>query len=221
MVWVGSLVACALLFARGSAVARDAATELTADELSRLERGELVMRESSERRGQLRLIGGTSFQVVNAPVEVVWRALLDTQYYRRMLPELQSAQLVREIAGPDGARRVVTLSHGRGPAQASYSIALQIDPVKRDIAFHMDESRPHDIRAAWGFYTLRPYSEGKSLLVFGVLTDPGDGLVRAVLRPAVQEWALKVPWMVKRFVEGSGRFIYKKEYARASALTAR
>jgi hypothetical protein len=30
-----------------------------------------------------------------------------------------------------------------------------------------------------------------------------------VLRPAVQEWALRVPWMVKRFVEGSGRYIYK------------
>jgi hypothetical protein len=217
---IAPLIALALLSAHGQVVARDASAELTSDELSRLERGELVMRASSERRGQLRLIGGTSFQVVKAPPEVVWQALLDTQYYRRMLPELQSAQLVRETAKGSGVHRIVSMTHGRGAAVASYSIAMQVDPRKRDIAFRLDETRPHDIRAAWGFYTVRPHGHGRALLVFGVLADPGDGLLKTVLRPSVQEWALRVPWMVKRFVEGSGRYIYKSNPAR-SVLTAR
>jgi len=206
---IAPLIALALLLAHGSVVARDASAELTTEELSRLERGDLVVRESSERRGELRLVGGTSFQVVKATPDVVWQALLDTQYYRRMLPELESAQLVRETPNGGRVQRIVNMTHGRGPAVASYSLVMQVDAGKRDIAFRMDETRPHDIRAAWGFYTVRPHGEGRTLLVFGVLADPGDGLFKTVLRPAVQEWALRVPWMVKRFVEGSGRFIYK------------
>ena len=219
-VWAASLIALSVSLVHAPADARDAAAELSSEELSKLERGELVVRASSERRGKLRLIGGTAFQVVSAPPEVVWQALLDTPHYRRMLPELQSAQLVRETATGSTLTRLVTLTHGRGPAVASYTLAMQIDPKKRDIAFRMDESRPHDIRAAWGFYTVRPHGEGRSLLVFGVRADPGDGLFKTVLRPSVQEWALRVPWMVKRFVEGSGRYIYKADPA-PSVLTAR
>lgn len=214
-----ALLACALVLAHGPAIARDAPSELTRNELRRLERGELVVRPSTERRGELRLIGGTAFQVVSASPDVVWQALLDTPYYRRMLPELQQAEVVRETARGTGQTRIVSLKHGRGPAITSYFVSMQIDPHKRDIAFRLDETRPHDIRAAWGFYTVRPHGAGKTLLVFGVLADPGDGVLKTVLRPAVQEWALRVPWMVKRFVEGSGRYIYKTKAA--PILTAR
>jgi hypothetical protein len=207
--WLGfaaAAAALALVCARVPAAhATDAASALSADELSRLERGELVVREVSERRGELRLIGGTAFQMVKAKPEIVWRALLDTRHYARMLPELDTARVVRE----EGAQRTVFLQHGRSPAMASYHLTMQIDAARRDIAFRMDESRAHDIRAAWGFYTVRPHGADRTLLVFGVLTDPGDGLIKSVLRPAVQDWALRVPWMVKRFVEGSGRYIYK------------
>lgn len=218
---IASLIALALVLAHAPAVARDVAADLTPEELSQLERGQLVVRESSERRGELRLIGGTAFQIVSASPEVVWQALLDTQYYRRMLPELQSAQVVREMAKAEGMQRIVTMTHGRGPAVASYSLTMQTNPKKRDITFRLDESRPHDIRAAWGFYTVRPHSKGRSLLVFGVLADPGDGLFKTVLRPAVQEWALRVPWMVKRFVEGSGRYIYNAKPPAPSVLSLR
>lgn len=219
-VGVGSLLLGALALAQARASARDTAGELSADELRRLERGELVMRPTTERRGDLRLIGGTSFQVVSASPDVVWRALLDTQYYRRMLPQLQQAHVARETAKGAALERIVGLRHGRGPAVSSYYLALQIDPHKRDIAFRLDETRPHDIRAAWGFYTVRPYGAGKALLVFGVLADPGDGVITSLLRPTVQEWALKVPWMVKRFVEGSGRYIYKSASPAAASIAS-
>jgi carbon monoxide dehydrogenase subunit G len=219
-VWVVSLSALILALSYAPVVARDAADELTSDELSKLERGELVVRATSERRGKLRLIGGTSFQVVSAPPEVVWRALLDTQYYHRMLPELASAQLLRETAKGNVTQRIVSMTHGRGPAVTSYALSMHIDPAKRDIAFKLDETRAHDIRAAWGFYTVRPYGEGRTLLMFGVLTDPGDGLLKTALRPTVQEWALRVPWMVKRFVEGSGRYIYRAKPAAPSVLSS-
>ena len=73
----------------------------------------------------------------------------------------------------------------------------------------MDENRPHEIDAAWGFYTVRPYKGGRTLLAYGVMADLGDGLLRRLMRDSVHEWMLKVPWMVKQFVENSGRWIYK------------
>jgi hypothetical protein len=76
------------------------------------------------------------------------------------------------------------------------------------------------VRAAWGFYNLRPHGEG-TLLAFGIMADIGDGLLTALVRPQVHEWMMKVPWMVKRFVEGSGRKLYKVHPApQATASTA-
>ena len=72
----------------------------------------------------------------------------------------------------------------------------------------MDQDRPHDLRAAWGFYTVRPYGNG-TLLVYGIMADLGGGFISALVQDAVHEWMLKTPWMIKRFVEGSGRWIYK------------
>jgi hypothetical protein len=73
--------------------------------------------------------------------------------------------------------------------------------------------RPHDLRAAWGFYNVRPYADGKkTLLAYGVMADIGMGPVGALIGDDVHEWLLKVPWTVKRFVEGSGRHIYKEAW---------
>jgi hypothetical protein len=92
--------------------------------------------------------------------------------------------------------------------EASYYLDVRLDPAGRDMTFRVNETRPRGIRAAWGFYAVRSYAGGRTLLVYGVMADIGDGLARALLRSSVHEWMMKVPWMVKRFVEGSGRYLY-------------
>ena len=77
----------------------------------------------------------------------------------------------------------------------------------------MDDRRPHDLRAAWGFYSGAPLRAGDALLAYGVMADIGDGLGARFVRGSVHDWMMKVPWMVKRFVEGSGRYIYKRTRA--------
>jgi len=175
----------------------------TQRELSLLQKGELVERRVKEERNGLRLIGGTSWQVIDAPAEVVWRAVLDTGHYHRFLPQVREAKLLQE----QGSKRIVRLSHG-GIVGPSYAIAMHIDEVRHHVAFKLDATRPHDIRAAWGFFDLRPYGEKRSLLTFGVKADIGDGLFSALLRNQVHTWMMKVPWLAKRFIEGSGRYIY-------------
>ena len=187
-------------------VAGDAGDRFSDDELARLERGELLQRRSTIERDGLRLMGGTSWQVIDAAPSSVWRALLDTGHYSKMLPQVTEARVVRE----SGDDRTLYLQHGNAVAHTSYYLDLHVDRDKHRITFSVDATRPRSIRAGFGVYTVRPYRDGRSLLVYGVMADIGDGPLRALLRPTVHEWMMKVPWMVKRFVEGSGRDLYSR-----------
>jgi hypothetical protein len=204
----GAVLAFAILVAHAPqhahAVTGDAAGDFTADELQRLAHGQLVERRTTLERGDLRLMGGTSWQVIDAPPDSVWRALLDTGHYPRMLPQVTEARLVRE----DGDHRTLFLRHGSGVAQTSYYLDVNVDSAQRGMTFHIDETRPRSIRAAFGYYGVRAYPGGRSLLVYSVMADIGDGLLTALLRSTVHEWMMKVPWLVKRFVEGSGHDLY-------------
>jgi len=76
------------------------------------------------------------------------------------------------------------------------------------VLFQLDDSRPHDIRAGWGYIRIRPWSEGRTLVSFGVLVDVGGGVIAGLVRPTFQEWLLKIPLTMKWYVEGSGRSRY-------------
>lgn len=199
-------LALTLLLALPATGARAGGGELTARELQKLSAGELVTRPTEERRGRVRMIGGSSWQVIDAPQQVVWRALLDTQYYPRMLPEVDEARVIRQTA--DG-QRTVFMHHEAGFINASYYLAVQTNAKGQDIRFRIDSTRPHDLRAAWGVYALRPYGKGRSLLAYRVMADIGGGLLGMLVEPLLHKWLLRVPLTVKRFVEGSGRHIYK------------
>jgi hypothetical protein len=214
------LVLCAASLL-GSAVAyagNGGSRELSQEERASLDKGALVQRPRVERRGSLDLMGGTSYQVIDAPLKVVWNALLDTDHYHRMMPRVLEAKVVKD----DSGERTVFMRQGAGPFQRTYYLNVRVYPERGDITFSVDEKRPHNVRAAWGFYTVRPYADGaKTLLAYGVMADLDVGGIGAFLRDDMHDWLLKVPWTVKRFVEGSGRWIYKKVWGEQVAQQSR
>jgi ribosome-associated toxin RatA of RatAB toxin-antitoxin module len=191
--------------ALGATPARAEDRELTKDEKHRLGLGELVVRPRAEQRGGQELIGGAAWQVIDARPEVVWQALMDTPRYRRFMPRVLESKLV----GQRGDVRTVFVRQGSELLDASYYMKVRVIEAQRDITFAIDDSRPHDLRAAWGFYAVRPYGPNRTLLAYGIMADIGGGIVTGMLRGTIHEWMLKVPWLVKRFVEGSGRWLYK------------
>jgi ribosome-associated toxin RatA of RatAB toxin-antitoxin module len=204
---LSAIAAIALLAAAARTVTAGTGRDLSKQERASLEAGALVSRPQAERRGSLDLIGGTSYQVINAPLRVVWSALLDTQYYPRMMPQVTEARLV-EATKPN--ERTVFIRQGAGPIERTYYLSVRLNEAQGDISFRVDERRPHTLRAAWGFYNVRQYADtNKTLLAYGVMADLDVGVLGSWLRGDVHEWLLKVPWTVKRFVEGSGRHIYK------------
>lgn len=191
--------------------------DFSEEERASLAAGDLVRRPLSERRGSLELMGGTSYQVIDAPLRVVWKALLDTQYYHRMMPRVIESRVVSIGEG----KRTVFMRQGAGPFERAYYLTVQIHEDRGEISFKVDDRRPHDLRAAWGFYSVHPYDSGqKTLLAYGVMADLNVGAFAAWLRDDVHDWLLKVPWTVKRFVEGSGRYIYKQAWSSATAQAA-
>jgi hypothetical protein len=178
----------------------------TKEEWRKLDAGETVIRSATRIQGGLRLMGGSSWQVIDAAPSSVWRALLDTSRYHKMMPEVLEARLVHK----DAAQRTVFMRQGAsGVLEARYYLKVHVYEDRQDITFSVDDHLPHQLlKAAWGFYTVRPYKGGKTLLAYGVMADIGEGLLAGVMRTDVHEWMLRTPWMVKRFLEGSGRRLY-------------
>lgn len=196
--------ACACLVAKSAEGSLGAS--LTRAEAARLEAGELVVRPAEREKGSLRLLGGTSYQVIDAAPAVVWQALLDTGRYPRMMPRVLEARLVDH---GERERTVFMRQGAEGLFEKRYYLRVKVDQDRRDMTFVVDDSRPHDLDAAWGFYSVRPHAAGRTLLTYGVMADVGDGMLATLLGGSLQEWMLKAPWMVKRFVEGTGRHLYR------------
>jgi hypothetical protein len=194
---VWGCMCCSSAFAQ---VGNEAESRFSQAELSRLERGELLTRATSERAGNTPLTGGTSWQVIDRPPDAVWSLLLDASQYVRTLPQVSRALVVEE-RGPD---RTIYLEHGNALLQLSYYLKIRVDAPSRRITFRVDESRPHDIHSGAGFYWVRPYGAQRTLLVYGVLADLGDRLLAVLMRANVQEWMMKVPWLIKRVAEAPG-----------------
>ncbi|MEM9070758.1 MAG: hypothetical protein AAGE52_19780 [Myxococcota bacterium] len=172
---------------------------LTRAEREMLESGETVARAISERRGNLSLMGGTSYQIVNRLPSEVWAAMTgDSSDYRNMLPKVEAATEVDREG--DSARRI-RFEHHVGPVRARYVMRFSYDPRRRIVQFRLDESEPHTIRAGWGFIRIRSWSDSRTLVSFGTMVDIGQGLVTGVIRPTLHHWILRIPWTIKRHLE--------------------
>lgn len=178
------------------AIAQPSERAFTVAERARLRAGELVVRNDTRREGAHRMIGGTSWQRVHAPIEQVWEAVLDTSAYPRLIPALERAELVRD----DDSVRLIRMHHRYSFATASYFARVSIDPERHHIRFDLDRSRPSDLRAGRGFITLSPY-RGDTIVSWGVLADPGGGVIAEVFGSLMHDWMLAVPRCVREYVE--------------------
>ncbi|NOY94394.1 MAG: hypothetical protein GXP55_24725 [Deltaproteobacteria bacterium] len=204
--WAATVVAICL-FCSVAPTSAQLAAPLSSAERVRLEAGETVVRPENQRRGGMRLMGGASFQVINLPEDAIWRALSDPAAYRYMLPQVESSRQVAQ----QGATRVVHIHHRRGVISVDYYIRMTYQQREKLVLFRLDETRPHDIRAGWGYIRVHPWSEGRTLVSFGVLVDIGSGVIAGLMRPTFQEWLLKIPLTMKWYVEGRGRSRYARE----------
>lgn len=208
LVWLACAVLCQGMVAIPLAEASQSdfsRRPFTDDEKASLRAGELVVRETREVRGTYHLVGGTSWQVIDRPLDAVWQGLMDTPRYHRWMPQVSRALLTD---GND-TQRLLRIEHDTGPFDVHYYLRAKVVKTRGDVTFRLAKTSDGSLKAAWGFFKVQAYGPDRTLFSFGVMADIGDGLIAGVLRGTAQEWMLKIPWLMKKFMEGSGRWIYK------------
>lgn len=203
------ILVAALLGARQTASAQPRLSrleQLEPEEHELLKQGRIVLHQRSQVIGSSRLYGGTSWQRIKARPEVVWQALMDTSHYPMLVPQVAEARLVDST--PD--QRLVYLRHGDGLVRVQYHLVMNYVENAHAVWFHVDPSRPGSLRRGRGFIVIRPWGESQSVMTFNAYADIGGGMITSLLRPRIQEGVLRIPWSMKRYIEGQGRSRYQR-----------
>ncbi|HJL17120.1 MAG TPA: SRPBCC family protein [Sandaracinaceae bacterium LLY-WYZ-13_1] len=160
----------------------------TADERRRLAAGELVRRDITLDEDGHAMFGGTSFMRVRMPLERVWRVVRDPSIFPRLVPSLEHV----EVVARRGDELVLRMHHRYALASTQYHVRMRVDGAARRISFHLDRSRPHDVRAGRGFLELRAWGDD-TMVSWGMLADVGAGILQEVFGPFLNEWLLIPP----------------------------
>lgn len=169
-----------------------------ADERTALLRGELVRRDLSRREGGRALYGGASWQRIDEPPERVWARATQVSALASVIPSLDEARLVEERDD----QRVVYVHHSYGIGATAYHLRMRLDHAAHTLDFELDTSRPHDITAGRGHMVVTPH-RGGSIVEWGMLVDPGDGIVMQLFGPMLGEWLLLPPRCLRDDLRGA------------------
>jgi hypothetical protein len=160
--------------------------------------GELVRRDQSHLEAGRMLYGGASWQRIEAPPERVWERVVELRALTELIPSVDEARLV----GEDDASRLVWLHHSYGIAETAYHVRMRLDHERHILSFELDPTRPHDIDAGRGHLELTPY-RGGTIVAWGMLVDPGRGLVMDLFGPMLAEWLLLPPRCLRDDLRGA------------------
>ena len=187
----------ALALIAGSSASTARAASLTPAENERLVHGETVTRPETVENGSHEYIGGVAYALVDGTERDLVALFDDVAAYRRILPRTTSATRVGVVDGD----LLVELRQGSSIFSTSYTIRVHKDPATRTVRFWLDDSRPHGIDDAWGYFRIEPTNvRGKVLLVYGALVDLGDGLARALFEDRIRAAVLDVPARVRGYL---------------------
>lgn len=186
----------------GSSASADA---LTTEDKKLLANGELVMKPKNEQRGAYKMFGGQSWQIIDLPVEIVWETLTDLSGYKNFIPLATESNVGNRV----GEEADVAIRQQWGPIDVRYVLQTTLENDRAAVVFRVDHSQPHDIRAGWGFLRVRRYKEDRTLVSFGALVDIGDGVFVSIARPAVRRDLLRIPYFLKKHLEGEGEVAAK------------
>lgn len=192
------LVACGALVLTSVPTLASDARELSSEEEADLRAGKLVVRPIEKQSRGRQLIGGMAWQLIDADVETVYAALGDPHAQVKYLP---AAEEVREIE--PGPPQVLFVQHRLGLIRAGYFVRTRYDPAQHSVRILLDHTRPASIRDAWAELRVHPYGKERCVVSLIVMADLGDSLVIRLIRSNVHTWMLRVPLLLKRYVEGS------------------
>jgi hypothetical protein len=189
---VSSLAVC-LTANLASAWASD--TGLNRVERRELRAGEVVERPMSFEEGEGSFVGGVSYQLVNAEPAVVLAELSTVDNLPHMLPFTLAAEVVQRSS----QATFVELTQGKAPFVGRYTVQLVREGDQ--LSFWLDRDRPSNVDDLWGYFRVRPFDDGKTLLTVAIALDLGPGVTRWLFEDKIQRVVLSTPQKIRHFVE--------------------
>lgn len=135
-----------------------AAPALAPDEAARLRRGEVLFRgEVPLRDGRQMGNGGTAIVLVRAPIDQIWKILMDFEGYAGLFPRVRNTEVVERI----GNRTLVRFDLQVGPFAFQFFVNNFVRQSERLLLWRLDGERENDLfRDTWGYWQLEPVPEG-------------------------------------------------------------
>ena len=180
-----------------------AAFQFTKQELVRLDEGETVLRKRKN-QGKGGVFGGSGWAVVDAPVDAIWRTILNWSSYTKIFPNtVECTELSRK-----NGRSLLRMKLGHPVISVTYHVEMQPNKKERTIKFTLVESFPHDLDAVNGYWKLVDMGGGRTLIgyIIGVTVPMGIvNIVPDTFKRYALEGILGVPGILKRWMEKSNK----------------
>ena len=190
---ISLLISVAFFAAFGGDLARVQA-DFTEKEQQNLDAGKLVTRYEHKAVGNLKLVGGTSWQVVDASPEVVWKGFREFHRWKHFLPQCDASKILKR----SGKGVILRIEHSEGPISATYHMLIKPSETIRAAHFKLSSRYSNDIREGWGFVRITPYKGDKALISYGVMADVGTGILAGTARSSIHKWMLHVPRLFRQ-----------------------
>ena len=148
--------------------------------------------------GKNSVIAGTSFILINAPVDKVWNALNEVPAWSKIFPNTFSCKAVAS----KGNSMLVKMKIGNRFFTFDFFLTIALDKQKKTLSYDLNKDKPADIEEARGKVRLFPQPGGRTLVVFTTLVKVPFGAIISLMGDKIvrimEERILSVPKSLKK-----------------------
>ena len=174
------------------------AVSFTEEEKGRLQAGKTIKKPLAN-SGKKGFYGGSSYSLIDAPVDVVWNAIHDFGAYKKMFAATSSVKEVEKR----GDKSLIHYKMGYKLINLEYYVELKKDYAKRTMSFSLVENRPHDISMAKGYWRLFPQKGGRTLVAYVISARVPMGVVnlmKSSWHPIIERNLVGAPASLKKWI---------------------
>jgi hypothetical protein len=189
------------------------AVEFSPSEIETLTSGKVVRKPlpNSRKDG---FYGGAGFAIIDAPVEVVWKALEDWDAYPKIFPRTVD---VKEVSRK-GDRSLIRFLIGYKILSIKYHVTVSRDWEKKTVSFELAKNQAQDINKTRGYWKLLPQPDGRTLVAYAVALQVPAGIVTFLgdkMERSLEKSVIGLPKYLKKYIEKKAGDRYSKMTARA------
>ena len=167
-----------------------------------LTKGETV-RKLFANNGKDGFYGGSGWAMIDAPVDVIWKNVLDWASYTKIFDHnVETKELYRRKG-----RSVVRMKLGHPLVNVQYHVEMKPDKEKNTMRFQLLADMPSDLEHIQGYWQFFPQAGNKTLVVYviRIRVPPGlEGLLPDSFKQKAIYDILNIPGILKEWIEKKG-----------------